>query len=315
MIKLPFCSYPKAADKHMHGLQSLPGILPLVSMEAVKPYRSLHYRAVGIKHFSEAKRKALIRMMAASFVLNEPMNRHLKASLVPPDIINDSKFLQLYGEDKFGEWERENIFYWIISLLVFYRNKEGLKTNSNFAKKLSLAIINDNNEIIGGALNIRLYPFDRQTSPAHNDPFFQAVTAYSAPVVNMLMNQEHESISALSNAYGDFKTALDDGKVGELFMLARSPLLPTEDSFELVAVSIERFMSLGYKFVVTAAANQYTGAAFEALGGVRVHFAPYRATPQMTASVNGLADETSSEDGYLSAKDSGCIFYVIKLND
>jgi hypothetical protein len=129
------------------------------------------------------------------------------------------------------------------------------------------------------------------------------------------MKQEHESITALSNAYGDFKTALEEGKVGELFMLARSPILSTEDSFELVAATIDRFISLKYKFVVTAAANQYTGAAFEVLGGVRVHFSPYRATPQMAASVSGLADETSSEDGYLSAKDSGCMFYVIKLND
>ena len=102
------------------------------------------------------------------------------------------------------------------------------------------------------------------------------------------------------------------GKVGELFMIARSPLLPREDTFELVAATLDRFRDLGYHYVLTAAANQWTGAAFEVIGGVRVHFAPYRAEKTVRESGAPIPDETSTRDGFLSAKDSGCMFYIIQ---
>ena len=133
------------------------------------------------------------------------------------------------------------------------------------------------------------------------------------PIVNMLISQEESSIHALCDKYPEFKKALIEGKVGELFMIARSPLLPTEDTFELVAASLQRFSYFGYHYVLTAAANQWTGAAFETMGGVRVHFAPYRAKQTVKESLEPLPDETSTKDGFLSAKDSGCMFYVIRL--
>jgi hypothetical protein len=117
----------------------------------------------------------------------------------------------------------------------------------------------------------------------------------------------------LCDKFPEFHKALIDGKVGELFMIARSPLLPTEDTFELVAASLQRFRDLGYHYVLTAAANQWTGAAFEIAGGTRVHFAPYRAVKTVKESLVPLPDETSTSDGFLSAKDSGCMFYIIKL--
>lgn len=64
------------------------------------------------------------------------------------------------------------------------------------------------------------------------------------PIVNMLIHQEESSIPVLCDKYPAFQKALIEGKVGELFMIARSPLLPTEDTFELVAASIERFRDL-----------------------------------------------------------------------
>jgi hypothetical protein len=133
------------------------------------------------------------------------------------------------------------------------------------------------------------------------------------PIVKMLIEQEEAAIPALSKKYKSFEQSLNEGKVGELFMIARSPALPTEDTFELVAATLEKFRDSGYHYVLTAAANQWTGAAFEVMGGTRVHFAPYRAEKTVKESDVPLTHETSTRDGFLSAKDSGCMFYVIKL--
>jgi len=315
MRKLPHCDYPKAAETHLHGLQMLPAVLPLINLAATAAYRSANYKAVGIDSFTHQQVLELVSVIAKSFVKNEPMNRHMQPSKNSPAVIHEAKYLNEYGETKFGDWEKENIFFWLIRLLVFNQLKgdlDGMVTH-NHSKQLSMAIFNDKGNIIGGALNIKLY--SPETNPASDgeELFFQAVTSYAKPVIQMLMSQEEASLTTLSNAYADFKEAYESGKVGELFMIARSPLLPTEDTFELVAATMERFKQLGYKYVATAAANQWTGAAFEAMGGVRVYFSPYRATQQLKLSKEGLADETSSSDGYLAAKDSGCMFYILRV--
>ena len=56
-----------------------------------------------------------------------------------------------------------------------------------------------------------------------------------------------------------------------------------------------------------------TGAACEALHGVRVHLAPFRAVPVYPAVSQRLADEPASADGFISHKDSGSMFYVLRL--
>jgi len=95
--------------------------------------------------------------------------------------------------------------------------------------------------------------------------------------------------------------------------VARSDDLPKENAFELVAASAEHYRALGYSYMVTEATNQWTGAAFEALGGVRVHFAPFQAQPAVHKSTEPLEDVTTSPNGFLSDKDSGGMFYVIRL--
>ncbi len=65
--------------------------------------------------------------------------------------------------------------------------------------------------------------------------------------------------------------------------------------------------------MVTEATNQWTGAAFEALGGVRVHFAPFQAQATVRNSAEPLEGLTTSPNGFLSDKDSGGMFYVIRL--
>jgi len=57
--------------------------------------------------------------------------------------------------------------------------------------------------------------------------------------------------------------------------------------------------------MVTEATNQWTGATFEALGGVRVHFAPFQAEPVFRKSDEPLEGVTTSSDGFLADKDSG----------
>lgn len=315
MIKLPHCHYPKAEDSHAHGLQVLPDELPLLDLTLAQPYRSRAFKAIPIETFSHEQVLELIRVIAKSFVLNEPMNRHMVPYVNSPQVIKESTCLNLYGENGFGEWNKENIFQWIVRLLVFDQLKDRLdrSISNNFAKQLSLAILDDYGKIIGGALSIRFLSGSSGNAPDPENIFSKVVIGVMQPIVNMLISQEESSIHALSDKYPEFHKALIDAKVGELFMIARSPFLPTDDTFELVAASLERFRELGYHYVLTAAANQWTGAAFEIIGGVRVHFAPYRAKKTVKESHEPLPNETATRDGFLSAKDSGCMFYVIRL--
>jgi hypothetical protein len=96
-------------------------------------------------------------------------------------------------------------------------------------------------------------------------------------------------------------------------MVARSDTLAKEDAFELVAATAARYQALRYAFMLVEATNQWTGAACEALGAARVHFAPFRAHRTVRQSSEPLADTVSSPDGFLSSKDSGSMLYVIRL--
>lgn len=65
--------------------------------------------------------------------------------------------------------------------------------------------------------------------------------------------------------------------------------------------------------MLVEATNQWTGAACEALGGGRVHFAPFQSRPAVRRSAEPLPDVVTSSNGYLSDKDSGSMFYAIRL--
>ncbi|MGH8644993.1 MAG: hypothetical protein ACREX4_11250 [Gammaproteobacteria bacterium] len=51
----------------------------------------------------------------------------------------------------------------------------------------------------------------------------------------------------------------------------------------------------------------------ELLGGVRVHFVPYQAQATVPQSLEPLEGTVTSRNGFLSDKDSGSMFYVIRL--
>jgi hypothetical protein len=55
-------------------------------------------------------------------------------------------------------------------------------------------------------------------------------------------------------------------------------------------------------------------AACEALNGTRVHYSPYRSKKRVPLIKDATSTEPYSIDGYISAKDRGAMFYVIKLN-
>jgi hypothetical protein len=73
------------------------------------------------------------------------------------------------------------------------------------------------------------------------------------------------------------------------------------------------YRALGFAYVVVEATNCWTGAACDVLGGVRVHFAPFRARLVVPASPAPLPGTASSPDGYVSAKDAGSMYHVLGL--
>jgi hypothetical protein len=65
--------------------------------------------------------------------------------------------------------------------------------------------------------------------------------------------------------------------------------------------------------MVREATNQWTGAACEVLGGMRVHFSPYQTRHTACHRAVPLEGIVTSVDGWLSDKDSGSMFYVFRL--
>jgi hypothetical protein len=205
--------------------------------------------------------------------------------------------------------------YWFIRLIVLTDATSPRSAIAVSAETLaqSLAILDDTGDVIGGALNETMPPLGGPPNVRRGDPFLDAVLAFVAPVFAMLGAQDEEGVKALSLAYPEFRDAHAAGKVGHHFMVARSDVLPKAHAFELVAATAAHYRTLGHAFMVIEATNQWTGAACEALGATRVHFAPFRAQRTVRRSAEPLADTVTSPDGFLSNKDSGSMLYVIRL--
>jgi hypothetical protein len=167
--------------------------------------------------------------------------------------------------------------------------------------------------VIGSAFNETMPPFDVEPPFRKDDPFLDTIVGVWEPVYAALGAQDAEALTALSERYPGFREAYGQGKVGHHLLVARSDDLPKGDAFELVAASAEHYRALGYEYMVTEATHQWTGAAFEALGGVRVHFYPFLAQRTVRKSAEPLEDVVTSPNGFLSDKDSGGMFYVIRL--
>ena len=312
-LQLPWCSYPKANEIKEHGLLTLPNKLESANFDNAALYRSSRYKAKSMKNVDHSKLLELANILAVSFCINDPMNRHIKPSKVKPESLLNSVHNDFFGESTFGAWTNENIFYWFVRLLTLTNPNDPLNEigmNSD-TLNLSLGIFDNDDKVIGGAINMPIYP--EEAPFRENDSFLDAVLNHINPILGIILPQEHESLEALQQKFPEIKKAKEQGKIGMHFLIARSPNLPKEDTFELVAASAENFKNQGFEYMVITATNQWTGAACEVLGATRVHFAPYRAEKMVGIEGTENENEPYSIDGFISDKDSGMAFYILKL--
>jgi hypothetical protein len=312
---LPYAAYPKAADVERHGLQPLPEFLPLVDFAQADPHRSSRYSTVDATDLTPEQLLQAAWVIALGFVGREPQARYLQPPKYPPAGLMEARHTDPFGTVSFGSWDKATQMYWIVRLAALTDPTSptgAIEVNEDVLEQ-SLAIVNGEGRVIGAAFNETMPPLNVEPPLREGDLFLDTVFTVWDPVYAALGAQDVESVAALSERYPSFQRAHDEGKVTHHILIARSDDLPKEDTFELVAASAQRCQALGYEYMVTEATNQWTGAAFEALGGVRIHFAPFQASPAVPESDEPLEDATSSPNGYLSDKDSGGMFYVIRL--
>ena len=314
-LPLPYAAYPAAADVERHGLQPLPESLPLVDFARARPHRSGRYAKVSATEMTSEQLLQMARVIGASFARREPQARHLRPPKHPPAGLMEARHADPFGTDPFGSWDNETQMYWIVRLLALTdptSPRGAIEVNEEVLEQ-SLAIVDGEGRVIGGAFNETMPPFDVEPPFREDDPFLGTVVGVWEPVYAALGAQDAEALTALSERYPAFREAYEKGKVGHHLLVARSDDLPKGDAFELVAASAERYRALGYEYMVTEATNQWTGAAFEALGGVRTHFYAFQAASAVRKSDEPLEGVTTSLNGFLSDKDSGGMFYVIHL--
>jgi len=311
---LPHCTYPGAADVHRHGVLRLPGTLPFADFAAAQRYRSLRHRATPLAELSHGGVLETARVVAESFARREPQCRHVRPPQHPPAALLRATHADAFGSEAFGPWTTARHLYWFIRLLVLTDPTRPVdaSTINREALEQSLAIVDRGGRVLGGAINETLVAHDGPPALRDGDPFLDALLRFVAPVLELLGTQDAEAVAALCH-YPEFERALAGGRVGHHFMIARSDALSKLDAFELLAATAERYRELGFAFMVVEATNQWTGAACEALNGVRVHFAPFRTRPVVRASAAALPGEPTSPDGFIAGKDSGSMLYVLRL--
>lgn len=311
-LKLPWCEYPTANDTAQHGLLKIPHELPVVNFESIHKYRSKSYKTIPIAELTNTQIIQMAHMIAESFAKNEPMNKHVHPPKnIPPGILNIEHHDPL-GKDRFGPWTTENILYWFIRLVVL-TSPSDLSGQIELNKpvfKHSLAIV-ENGNVIGGSLNISLSSQEEKWRT--EDPFMDAVFLYQNPVVNFFYKPEHKALLTLSEKFPSFRNAHQMGKIGYISMIARSPDLPSNHIFELFAASFEHFKKEGFEYMVITGTNNWTGAASEAMGAARICFAPFRDKYRVAIKKSANDNESYSDDGFISGKDSGAMIYTIKL--
>jgi hypothetical protein len=312
---LPYSDYPTASDVAQHGLQPLPASLPLVDFAQAKPYRSSRYSTVLATELTKEQLLQMAWVIATGFARREPQARYLRPPKHPPAGLMEARHTDPFGTDSFGSWDTETQMYWIVRLTALTdptSPQDAIEVNEETLAQ-SLAILAGEGRVIGAAFNQTMGPLDVEPPLREDDLFLDTVIGVWEAVYGALGEQDAEALTALSERYPEFKEAYAQGKVSHHILIARSDDLPKGDAFELVAASAERCRALDYEYLVTEATNQWTGAAFEALGGVRVHFRPFLVQPAVRKSDEPLESITTSPNGFLADKDSGGMFYVIRL--
>jgi hypothetical protein len=82
-LKLPWCEYPTAANTTQHGLLEIPEEIPVVNFESAYKYRSNSYQSISINDLNRSQIIKMAHMVASSFAINEPMNKHVH----PPKVL------------------------------------------------------------------------------------------------------------------------------------------------------------------------------------------------------------------------------------
>ena len=308
---LPYSAYPRARDVSQHGIQPLPASLPLVDFARAAPHRSSRYSTVLATELTQEQLLQMAWVIAAGFARREPQARYLRPPKHPPAGLMEASHTDPFGTDSFGSWDTQTQLYWVTRLTALTdptTSADTIDINEEILAQ-SLAILDGEGRVIGAAFNETMPPFDVEPPLREGDPFLDTVVGVWEPVYAALGAQDAEALTALSERYPEFREAYEKGKVSHHFLVARSDDLPKEDTFELVAAIAERSQALGYSYMVTEATHQWTGAA---LGGVRVHFAPFQAQPAVRKSEEPLEGVVTSPNGFLSDKDSGGMFYVIR---
>ena len=316
--KLPFCKYPNSGMLDYHGIYSLPDELPVLDLEKIKKYRSKRISLTCINVLNKLQIEQFMRLLAYGFSKLGPISRNI----VPPltytnGLTKDSVHCDVLGSSCFGEWSAENLMYWFFRLF-FVTNSTDSKGNIRFNSDVlnnSFVSLNEKNEVIGSVLNHLFYLSENSESDDRkNDIFLDAIRNYLEPMNSFVLKQDLEALKAISDKYPDFKKAYNEKNVACMAFLTRRGDLPVEDTFELFAFAVEHYYTKGFKYVVFEASNQWTGATCEVLNGVRVHFAPTKGKKNIFQSSVPLENISTSPDGYIGIKDSGCMFYIIKLN-
>ena len=312
---LPYSAYPGAGNADRHGIQTLPASLPIMDLERASQHRSDRFTTVVATELTVEQLQQMAWVIADGFARREPQARHLRPPKHPPAGLMEARHADPFGTAAFGSWDTATQMYWIVRLLALTdptSPRDAIEVNEEVLEQ-SVAIEDGQGHVIGAAFNETMPPLDVEPPLRQDDPFLDTVTGVWEPVYAALGAQDAEALTALSERYPEFREAFGAGRVSHHLLVARSDDLPRGDAFELVAASAERCRALGYSYIVTEATNQWTGAAFEALGGVRVHFFPFQARSAVIKSDEPLEGVTTSPNGFLSDKDSGGMFYVIRL--
>jgi len=286
-----------------------------VDFARARPHRSVRYSTVVATELSADQLLQAAWVIADGFARREPQARHLMPPKHPPSGLMEARHSDPFGTDAFGSWDTATQMYWIVRLLALTdptSPMDAIEVNEEVLEQ-SVAIEDGQGRVIGAAFNETMPPLDVEPPLRQGDPFLDTVAGVWEPVYAALGAQDAEASMALSERYPAFREAYGAGRVSHHILIARSGDLPKGDAFELVAASAERCRALGYEYLVTEATNQWTGAAFEALGGARVHFFPFLGRPAVRKSDEPLEGVVTSPNGFLSDKDSGGMFYVIRL--
>ncbi len=315
LFNLPICRYPTARDIDERGVQRLPPTLPLADLSRASGLRTRRFTLAPLSELPSERVLETARVVSASFSKREPQTRHIRPPRDPSPGVIGSSVRDEFGEELFGPWTKESLFYWFVRLMVLTdpsSPRASIHTNHESLEQ-SIAMLDADGRVLGGAFNETLPRMDAPPSFRSDDPILAASFGFVEPVLTRLLEQDAEAVAALSATYPLFRSAYEAGRVGHHFMVARGDEITGRDAFDLVAGSAERYVQLGFDFMVVEATNQWTGAACEALGAVRVHFRPFRDRQAVAMCAAALPDAVSSPDGFIADKNSGSMFYVLRL--